>query len=375
MKNVLILKFPYNSLLGGGELHTLSLVENLKKRGFNFYLVSSCPVLIQEFKKRNWFAKSINLGKEPVSPLAILIFLLIAPYIFSRLFFILLSFKIKKKTNILYCLTLTDKLLATIPACFLGYSCFWIEHLRIERWLLQNPLKFLYIFSSFFAKTIAVSKAVKNQLINLGLKKNKVKVIYNGVDIQKFKSQMSNVKTKDKKIIIGTVARLCPEKGINYLILAFKKVVKKFPKTELQIVGKGPERKNLEKLARELNLGGKVKFFGFQKDIVDFLNKIDIFALVPIRRESFGIAAAEAEACGKPVVATNISGLSEVVKNNKTGFIVQAKNTNQISQALIELIQNENLRKKMGENARKRVENLFTLEKMINEFEKEFKKK
>lgn len=371
--NVLILKFPYNSSLGGGERHTLSLVKNLQKKGFNFYLASSCKVLLEEFRERNYKFKKLWLGLEPVSIKGLFIFTITLPYTFWRIFFLLLKYKIKYKTKILYCLNLTEKLLATIPAKLLGYKVFWMEHLRIERWLLQNPYRLFYVLLSNLVTTITVSNSVKKQLIDLGLKENKVKVIYNGINIERFKPS-KNLKN-DSRIIIGSAGRLNMEKGMNYLIKAFKMVLGKYPEAQLKIAGQGSEEKNLKKLAKDLDIENNVKFLDYvaDEDMPDFYKNIDIFALTPIRRESFGMVAAEAGACAKPSVVTNISGLKEVVKNNETGLVVDIKDIKAVAFALIKLIENSELRERFGKNARQRVLENFTEKIMINEFEKIFK--
>ncbi|MEW6407425.1 MAG: glycosyltransferase family 4 protein [Patescibacteria group bacterium] len=372
--SILILKFPYSSLLGGGELHTVGLVENLKKKGFNFYLVSSCSVLLSLFKKENWPSEKIWLGKEPVTPFSVLLFFIFSPYFIFRLFFILLWYKIKYRTKILYCLSLTEKLLAFL-AFFLGYRIFWIEHQYPEAWLALNPFLFLYRLNSRFAKIIAVSYAVQNRLIELGIKPRHIKVIYNGIDLDQLKAQNAKLKTttKNLKLVIGAACRLSKEKAVDDLIRAFAKIIKKYQNVELWIAGTGPERKNLENLVMNLGLNNKVKFFGWQEDIYNFLNKLDIFALTPYRRESFGLAVAQAQARGLAAVVTNIGGLGEVVENEKTGFVVKAKDINAIVAAITKLIKNSILREKMGKAGQERVKKLFSQEKMIEEFEKEFK--
>ena len=207
--------------MGGGEKHTLSLVKNLSTRGFNFYFAGSCKVLLEEFEKRKYHWQGVWLGLEPVSIKGLIIFTLLLPYISLRLFFLLLTYKQNKKTNILYCLNLTEKLAATIPAYILGYKVFWMEHLRLERWLLQNPYRPFYVLYSRLATTITVSKSVKKQLVDLGLKDEKVKVIYNGIDTERFKP-LDNL-AENPNPIIGSAGRLNTEKGMDCLIKAFKK--------------------------------------------------------------------------------------------------------------------------------------------------------
>lgn len=361
--------------MGGGEIHTIQLFSELKKRGHNFYLASSCDILNQEFKKSNWNFERAWAGREPVSIKSIILFTLRMPITFWQLFILLLKYKTKYKTNKLFCLSLTEKLLATIPARLMGYSVFWMEHLRIERWLRLNPYRFCYVLSSFFATTIAVSKSVKNQLLKLGLSDKKVKVIYNGVDIDKFKpNQPTANQSPADKLVIGTVCRLSPEKGVKYLIKAFAKSLEKNSELELKIVGEGPEKESLENLSNELGITDKINFLGWQDDIPKFLNSINIFALTPTRRESFGISAAEASAYELPVIATNISGLKEVIKDQSTGFVVEAKNIDKISEVIVRLSNDDNLRICMGKAGRKRVIENFTIKKMIDKFEEVFQK-
>jgi glycosyltransferase involved in cell wall biosynthesis len=367
MANILIFKFPYNSAFGGGEVHTLQLFEELGKKGHMFYLVSSCDVLDQEFKKRGWPAKKVSMGYEPVSIKGIIYFCLLSPIYFIKMSYLLLKYRYKYKTDRLYCLSMTEKILGTSVAKLLGYRVFWIEHLRIERWLLQNPLKYLYVPFSKMATTITVSNSVKKQLQDMGLDESSIKVIYNGVNTDKFKKKE---KKADNKVIIGTACRLCTEKGVDYLISAFKNSLNTDKNMELWIAGNGPEEDNLKELVRKLNIEKNVKFLGFVDDINDLLNKIDIFALTPTRRESFGIAAAEASATELPVVATNISGLTEVVKDKGTGFVVRSKDVDAISKAFTKLSQSTDLREKYGKAGRERVLENFTERKMISEFEK-----
>lgn len=204
-----------------------------------------------------------------------------------------------------------------------------------------------------------------------------------GVDTDLFKNL--NYEKDKSKIIIGIVKTLAPTYGIEYLIKAIKKledILKKeiFDKIEVHIYGKGYLEQELKQLTVNLNLEEKIKFLGFIKniDVPKVINKMDIF-VVPSIEESFGVAAVEAMACEIPLVVSNADGLKEVVVNNETGFIVTKKDYKAIAEKLKELILNDNLRKELGENGRKRVlelynwnvnvENMIEIYKeMINDF-------
>ena len=154
-KNILILKFPYSSVYGGGEKHTITLVERLGAR-HHFYLLSTCSVLLQEFDRRSWHQQRTWAGTEPVTPKALGLFIFTWPIILINLIWWLMQYKLKYHIDVLFCLSLTEKVLLTPWARLLGIQVIWMEHLQIERWLLASPLRFLYILWSRLATVVTV---------------------------------------------------------------------------------------------------------------------------------------------------------------------------------------------------------------------------
>lgn len=122
-KKILILKFPYSSVMGGGEKHTLTLAEELGKKGLEFKLLSSDSVLLDEFKKRRWDYKKIHPAKEPVAKWSILIFPIFIPWIVLRLGLSLFYHRLKG-FKVIFCLSLTEKIIITPWAKLLGYKSF-----------------------------------------------------------------------------------------------------------------------------------------------------------------------------------------------------------------------------------------------------------
>ena len=228
--SILILKFPYSSAFGGGEAHTLDLSAGLRRKGAEVFLGSADKILLEEFSKRGWWHKKVWGGVEPVSAKGINLFTLLSPLVFCRLCFFILAMKIKHGTKLLYCLSLTEKLLLTLPARLFGYRVFWIEHLRIERWLYANPYRIFYTLYSRLVTVVAVSNAVRHQLLDLGVREKNAITIYNGVDFAKFKEVKRN---NHGVVVIGAAARLEEEKGLTFLLRAFKLVHDKFPITKI----------------------------------------------------------------------------------------------------------------------------------------------
>ncbi len=373
MTNILLLKFPYSSSFGGGERHTISLVRGLQPHGFNFYLATSCPVLIREFKKRGWHYQKVWAGIEPVSKGSVLAFPFLAPFVCLRLAWLLFYYRLVKKTKIVYCQSLTEKLLIGLGAKLLGMRVYWVEHNLLDRWLTKNPWRFLYVWQSNFVTIIPISQAVNKQLAKLGVAGKNTKVIYPGVDLGKFDIIRRNFQKKfQEKFIIGTISRLEKEKGIEYLLQAVKLALPLIPNLSLVIVGDGSLKHNLEWLAKKLEIDHLTQFVGFQKAIAKWYPLFDLFVLPSAIRESFGIVLVEALSFEVPVIASQIGGVGEIVEDTKTGYLVQPRDHKALSEKIIHVYKNYRLAEETARNGRKKSEKLFSLDTMIEEHYKLF---
>jgi glycosyltransferase involved in cell wall biosynthesis len=378
-KNILILRFPFTSAFGGLEKHTLSLFGKLKEKNIKFFLLSSCPILLGEFKKRNWPAKKTWGSREPVTIKRVLFFPLIAPFIFLNLWPRLIYYRLFKKTKILYCLSFTEKLILTVPARLIGYRVFWIEHVIPGRWLRLNPFRPLYIFNSYFAKIIAVSDAVQKKLISLKASKKNIRLIYNGIEINvksdkdnKRENQAAQNKFNQTAFTIGTVCRLHKEKGIEYLLRAVSIAKDFIPSLQLIVIGDGPEKKNLIWLAKKLEISDRAKFVGFQEELTNWINGFEIFILPSVKKEAFGLVLLDAMSKAKPIIATKIGGIPEVILDQITGILIEPKNSEVMANAILHLFNNPEERARMGKNGLDRVKTFFTLERMAQEYYKLF---
>ncbi|MFA6552974.1 MAG: glycosyltransferase family 4 protein [Patescibacteria group bacterium] len=368
MKNVLIMKFPLSSMMGGGERHTLSLVNALQQKDFNFFLVSSCRVLLSEFKKNRWPGRRWWGGVEPVSVSRILIWPLVAPFACISLGIILLYYRLAKKVTVLYCLSLTEKILATLPARMLGMKVIWVEHVTLERWLDQNPLKFLYRWFSGAVAIIAVSRAIKDQLINtIHVHGANVSIIYNGVDLKKFTVKERRWE-QSARFNIGCVARLEPEKGVEFLIQSVKIIQEFIPFARLIIVGEGSERKKLMWLSDRLGLKETIQWVGYQREVDKWYSYFDALVLPSVRRESFGITLVEAMASGIPVVGTRLGGIPEIIEHQQTGLLAKPGDSQDMADQLIYLFNHRAESHEMVERARQKVEVMFSQERMVRDY-------
>lgn len=199
-----------------------------------------------------------------------------------------------------------------------------------------------------------------------------------GVDTEKFKPL--NNETKKDTFVFGIVKTLTQKYGIEYLIKAYDLFLKQIPleekRIELRIYGDGEDRNKLEDLVQNLNLSGVV--FGGKIDnskVPYVINNFDVFCCSSIRNsESFGVAAVEAMACGVPVIATDVDGFKEVIKNNETGILVQREDPVAMAKAMLYLYNNPEIRKTMGKNGRKRVMEYYNWDDNVNTMLKIYEK-
>ncbi len=221
--------------------------------------------------------------------------------------------------------------------------------------------KHLIKFSLSKADKILSTSHIMAKEVRLYTDKN-IEVTPFGIDMEHFKPMNVENLFDKNDIVIGTIKTLEKVYGIEYLIRAFKILSDKYEELPLKLllVGEGSLEFLLKKLIKELNIENKVIFTGkvsFDK-IPKYHNMLTIYVSVS-NSESFGVAALEASSCAKPVVVSNIGGLSEVVEDKASGFIVPPQDPQKTAEAIEKLILSEHLRLKIGIAGRERVKELY----------------
>lgn len=210
---------------------------------------------------------------------------------------------------------------------------------------------------------------------------SKIAVIHNGIELPKFRETSQETKQRvrnefnlsPEELIVGTVARLHPVKGHQYLLEAAKIVLKKFPETKFILVGEGPLGNKLKSLSKTLGIRQNLIFTGFRKDIPEILSTLDIFVL-PSLLEGCPGSIQEAMAMRKPIVATKVGGIPEIVIDKITGFLIKPRDSKDLAETIIKLLKNKKTREEMGKEGKKVIETKFTLEKMVKETEDIYEK-
>jgi len=227
--------------------------------------------------------------------------------------------------------------------------------------------------SACSTKIIALNQADKNEQVALKLApEGKYKVIYNGVDLIN-RAPITGARKFDKNYpVLATVGRLSPEKGHIHLLQAIKILKNNYPGILLLLIGDGILRDKLEQLSAHLDIRNNVRFIGLSDNPSDWVKDADIFVL-PSLYEAFGIVLLEAMALRKPVIASNVNGVPEVVVNDKTGILIPPAQSQALSDAIIKLTANKEVARLMGEEGRQRVKELFLKQIMADKFDKLYK--
>jgi len=236
-------------------------------------------------------------------------------------------------------------------------------------------------FVAYLTSTIMVSTELeKRDLIAFKVTTpEKIIVINSGLELENYKDVVVDVQSKRDKLqieedvsVIGMIGRLEPVKGPSYLIEASKIVIEQIPKIKFLIVGDGSLRKDLESQCEDLGILDEFIFTGWKEDVRSILSMLDILVL-PSINEAVGRVLIEAGACGIPVIATNVGGVPEIVRNKQTGILVPPRSPELLAQAIIDLITNEHRRHEMGIAAKGWIDDRFSACRMVERVSKSYK--
>jgi len=217
---------------------------------------------------------------------------------------------------------------------------------------------------------ITVSRALRDGLIQAeGIDPGKIVTIYNGIDIKPFEAPVDKDEVRRKLNlgpgpVIGTVARLAPQKGVSYLVEAALRVVQDYPDARFLIAGDGPLLPELEQQAAGLGISDNIRFLGYRDDIAQLLAVLDVFVL-PSVTEGLGLTVLEALAAGCPVVATAVGGIPEIVEFGQTGLLAQAKDSGDIAKQILYLLNNPDEAARMAATGKAMIKEKFALEPMV----------
>lgn len=210
-------------------------------------------------------------------------------------------------------------------------------------------------------KIITISDALKQELLLYHLSERKIHRIYRGINLKRFvcnqypqPSFFHELGVNNEDQIISCISQARPEKGLEYLIRALPLVIPQFPSLKLLLIGGGPLTDHLINLSKQLQVYEHVLFCGIRNDVENVI-AASLFTILPSLSEGLGLVLLESLAGGKPVIASNVGGIPEVIIHGETGYLVPPKNENAIADRIIMLLSNEDLLRKMRQKCLKKV--------------------
>ncbi len=218
---------------------------------------------------------------------------------------------------------------------------------------------------------ICASEAIRQMLVADGVPAVRAITVHEGIDLERVDAAPSAKLHEDLWLphhapIVGNVAALVPHKGHRHFIEAARLVLPHVPDARFVIAGEGELRPALERQIKEHHLEKHVLLAGFRLDVLSLHKAFDVFVMSSIT-EGLGTSLLDAMAAAKPIVATTAGGIPEVVVDGDTGFLVPPRDHEAMADAIITLLKDEGLRKRMGDAGRARAQSLFSGERMVQE--------
>ncbi len=236
------------------------------------------------------------------------------------------------------------------------------------RWLYQRATRHI----------VTAGEALKQQLVRDNrFDGTRITSVPTGIDLARYAPRdraeaRGTLGLNTNRHYLGIVATLRNWKGHTYLLEAFTQLAPAYPGWDLVLVGDGPQRQNLEKLVIKLGLANRVQLVGNRDDVETWLNVFDVFVLPSYGEEGVSQSVMQAMAAGLPVVATTVGAMAEAVQHERTGLLVPPRNTDALRAALMHLMDNEALRRKLGTAGLDFARQHFGLEHMLARMEAVF---
>lgn len=358
--------------IGGAEKVVYLLTKYLNKDRFEIYIICPKGLMFDNFKQ---YAKEIKAFNFKI------------PFFLNLFsFFSLISYIKKNSFHIIHTHLFNADLLGIIVAklCSVpiivstihGFNFFTIQQYSFRNLKNRCFSKFYRIIYFFVDKIIAISFAIKEDLTirpGIRLPKQKIEVIYNAVELnvpEKIIKQKNNGLLKDinSQPTVTVVANFDPIKGHRLLLSVILHVKKEMPDIKFLLKGEGKEKKQIKRLVNKYRLKENVIFIDASLR-TEYIISLSNLIVVPSLMEGAGIIILEAMAQAKPVVATRVGGIPELVDNLNTGLLASSEEPKEMAEAILYLIKDNALAIKMGEQGLEELIRQFPLEKMIQDTE------
>jgi glycosyltransferase involved in cell wall biosynthesis len=335
--------------VGGVETGTLDLSKYLIQQGHKSVVVSAGGNLVAELEKTGTIHYALPVNKKNF-------------FVMYRMAKKLAQIIEKEKIDIVHARS-------RVPAWVAFFACRQTSAVFVTTCHGYYSKHFFSRVMGWGKIVIAISEVIGQHMVqDFGVPSHHVRIIARSVDTSRFNVPRPPKDPRDP-LIVTMVGRITPLKGHPYFLRAMAQVIRTVPNVKVQVIGDATEKRSgykeeLMLLTKRLGIADQVEFMGNRRDIPQLLAKSDCLVLSTITQEAFGRVILEAQAAGAPVVATKVGGVSEIIDHEKTGLLVAPKDVNDMAQAIIRVLQDPALAANFVVEARKKIENRYTLKHM-----------
>lgn len=287
---------------------------------------------------------------------------------------------VESSPNLIHANTIRAGLVATTATFGTGIPVLWHLHDMLPLHPFSTLIRWyaaLSVRTSLLAISEAVAQRFRGGILSAVNGCKKVQVIHNGIELERFSNSLSlgqrvrhELKLRDEQFVIGIVGQITARKGQLELIQAFAEAVKQLPSAVLAIIGAplfnndGDYLSELKQTATALNISDRVIFTGARSDVPAVMQALDLLVLNS-KVEPLGLVVLEAMACGTPVLATSVDGVPELINHKITGWLVQAKNKQQLIEGMVTLGNDAELRHRLAQAAKQQTVPRFSAQKYL----------
>lgn len=370
-----ILQLVYTTGLSGAEKYVIDIIPGLKEHDIDCHLICVGPKYrTQELNEY------CDLAKKKGITTTLIITRFRTEYISIAKF--LNQYIRKNEISIIHSHLFNADILAVLTKKLFNRKIFLLstKHGYSEKYLLKyknNPGKiphdFYYYTTRFIIKQIdlnvTVSKSVSNLYYNIKLTSERMRYIHHGVNIpQSNNIEIPAISGEPKVLVVGRLEEI---KGHSHLIDALPIVVKKYPDLKVLFLGNGSLRNKLIAQATELSISNNVEFLGFQNPAN--YSPICKVMVIPSLYEAFGLVYIEGFALKIPVIAFDVGGAKEIIKDNETGFLVNQEQTVELAEKIIYVLENPVKAKEIIDNAYNEFLAYYNMDRLLSELAKLYK--
>ena len=347
--------------LGGAEQHVLRLASGLRERGYD----AGIATVFRE----GVLASAVREEKIPFVCLkakkgwGVRTFLEIARWIRSE------------RADLLHTYLFGFHFFAGLPARMFDVPVIVSSRREISHWQKKRHRLLENLGNFFTDRVVCCSKAVRRWVLEKeNLHPEKVLTIHNGIDLEHFKRRANNRGIRrefgipENSQVVGTIANFASEKDYPNLLAAANQCLRERQNLWFLCVGSGPLESEIKERAKKITGYERMIFTGSRRDIPDLLEAMDVFALASVI-EGFPNVILEAMAMARPVVASRVGGIPELIESGVNGILVPPRNATALAEAILSLLEDQGKRVFLGTNAEEKITREFSLDRMLDQYE------